>query len=83
MSWPLFIGCVSILAWSFTEGFDHSRIWHYASPAITNGLLPVMGCFLAVTCASGKGLPKAFRIAALIVAVASVFGGLLAPQLAE
>src|SRR5882724_11297701 len=72
---PLFIACAVILLWAFAEGFGHNRVWHYAGPAITNQLLPLLGMALGLTCLLGQGLQKGFRILALILAFLSVVGG--------
>ena len=68
---PLFVGCV--VTWYFIGG----------PPAIKHGFLPLLGLALALTCETDTGLHKGFRILALIVALVSVIGGMLLPELAE
>jgi hypothetical protein len=79
----LFAGCVAIFLWSLTAGFGDYIIWRHASLAITNRFLPILGIALGFTILFGVGLPRGFRILALIVALVSVIGGMLAPALAE
>ena len=79
---PLFAGCIAIFLWYLTGSFDHSRIWHCACPAITNGFLSLLGVALSLTCHFGVGLHRGFRILALMVALLSVLIGLTLPGLA-
>lgn len=71
-AYPLLAGCVVTLY--FTGG---------RFTAITNGFLAFLGMALASTCIIGTGLRRGFRLLALIVALLSVLGGMLMPELAE
>jgi hypothetical protein len=80
---PLSYCCAGILVFRIVSMGE--RFWRYgSSSAVDCVLLPIMGLLLVFTCMMGDGLSKEFRIMAWIVALLSMFGGLLfMPQLAE
>jgi len=83
LAYPLCGCCFSLLIFVMGEGFAGTVVWRYAGPSIAGALLPLTGTGLGLV-SLGPGLSRGFRILALILAAASVLGGiLLSSELAE
>ncbi len=80
---PLFIACIVVIAALWFGALDGGHVWrHWGAPVARVGL-PSLGIALGVSCIFGTGLPRGFRVTALIVAALSTFcGWMLAPALA-
>ena len=83
LAYPLLFACILLLVSAFGEGFSQDRIWRYAGVSICGVLLPCLGFSLVLILGYGTGLSRGFRNFALVVAILSLLGFLLAPALAE
>jgi len=81
---PLFAACMLVIGALWFGGLGGGRQWRYWGGPVALVLLPLLGVALGLSCIFAKGLPRGFRITALVVAALATFcGWMLAPALAE